>query len=99
MKNRFLQEKIISIPIFPKGYQISQYELPVCEDGFIAVDSDGSQKKIRIKRIHIEEDAGKSIHDQGYETLVDLNRCGAPLMEIVSEPDLRTAKEAYLYLY
>ncbi len=94
-----LARKNYFYPDLPKGYQISQYELPVCEDGFIAVDSDGSQKKIRIKRIHLEEDAGKSIHDQGYETLVDLNRCGTPLMEIVSEPDLRTAKEAYSYLY
>ena len=94
-----LARKNYFYPDLPKGYQISQYELPICEDGFIAVDSDESKKKIRIKRIHLEEDAGKSIHDQGYETLVDLNRCGTPLMEIVSEPDLRTAKEAYSYLY
>ena len=94
-----LARKNYFYPDLPKGYQISQYELPICEDGFIYVDSDNSQKKIRIKRIHLEEDAGKSIHDQGYETLVDLNRCGTPLMEIVSEPDLRTAKEAYAYLY
>ena len=94
-----LARKNYFYPDLPKGYQISQYELPICEDGFIYVDSDNSQKKIRIKRIHLEEDAGKSIHDQGYETLVDLNRCGTPLMEIVSEPDLRTAKEAYVYLY
>ena len=94
-----LARKNYFYPDLPKGYQISQYELPICENGFITAASNNSQKKIRIKRIHLEEDAGKSIHDQGYETLVDLNRCGIPLMEIVSEPDLRTAKEAYSYLY
>ena len=94
-----LARKNYFYPDLPKGYQISQYELPICEDGFITIASENSQKRIRIKRIHLEEDAGKSIHDQGYETLVDLNRCGTPLMEIVSEPDIRTAKEAYFYLY
>lgn len=86
-------------PDLPKGYQISQYELPICEFGHVIVDkSDGTKKKIGITRIHMEEDAGKSIHDQAYETLVDVNRCGTPLLEIVSEPDMRTAEEAYLYL-
>ncbi|MHB1686776.1 MAG: Asp-tRNA(Asn)/Glu-tRNA(Gln) amidotransferase subunit GatB [Ignavibacteriaceae bacterium] len=86
-------------PDLPKGYQTSQYEDPICEHGFINVNlSDGSEKKIGITRIHMEEDAGKSIHDQGFETLVDVNRCGVPLMEIVSEPDMRTAEEAYQYL-
>jgi aspartyl-tRNA(Asn)/glutamyl-tRNA(Gln) amidotransferase subunit B len=94
-----LARKNYFYPDLPKGYQISQYELPICEGGFITIVSDDSQKKIRIKRIHLEEDAGKSIHDQGYETLVDLNRCGTPLMEIVSEPDIKSAKEAYSYLY
>ncbi len=95
-----LARKNYFYPDLPKGYQISQYELPLCENGSINVDSEGnSDKKIRIKRIHLEEDAGKSIHNQGLETLVDLNRCGTPLMEIVSEPGLRTAKEAYAYLY
>ncbi len=86
-------------PDLPKGYQISQYEEPICENGFIEVNpKDGSSKIIGITRIHMEEDAGKSIHDQSSATLVDVNRCGVPLMEIVSEPDIRTPEEAYLYL-
>lgn len=86
-------------PDLPKGYQISQYEEPICENGFIEVNpKNSSSKKIGITRIHMEEDAGKSIHDQSSATLVDVNRCGVPLMEIVSEPDIRTAEEAYLYL-
>ena len=86
-------------PDLPKGYQISQYDEPICENGFIEVNTkNGSSKKIGITRIHMEEDAGKSIHDQSFDTLVDVNRCGVPLMEIVSEPDIRTAEEAYLYL-
>ena len=87
-------------PDLPKGYQISQYEEPICSNGFVDIDlEDGTRKKIGITRIHMEEDAGKSIHDQGSDTLVDINRCGVPLVEIVSEPDIRTPKEAYLYLY
>ncbi|MBK7980481.1 MAG: Asp-tRNA(Asn)/Glu-tRNA(Gln) amidotransferase subunit GatB [Ignavibacteriae bacterium] len=84
-------------PDLPKGYQISQFELPICENGFININT-SEVKKIRIKRIHMEEDAGKSIHDQGSDTLVDVNRCGTPLMEIVSEPDLSSGEEAYQYL-
>lgn len=86
-------------PDLPKGYQISQYEKPICEQGNISIElKDGSKKNIGLTRIHMEEDAGKSIHDQGDSTLIDVNRCGTPLMEIVSEPDMRTAEEAYLYL-
>ncbi len=86
-------------PDLPKGYQTSQYEEPICEHGKISIEfKDGSRKEIGITRIHMEEDAGKSIHDQGSETMIDANRCGTPLMEIVSEPDLRSAEEAYLYL-
>lgn len=87
-------------PDLPKGYQISQYETPICYDGNIDIMlEDGTVKKIGITRIHMEEDAGKSIHDQDpYNTLVDLNRAGTPLIEIVSEPDLRSAQEAYAYL-
>ena len=87
-------------PDLPKGYQISQYELPIVEHGelFIA-DADGKEKRIRITRAHLEEDAGKSIHE-GLDASsgIDLNRAGTPLLEIVSEPDLRSAKEAIAYL-
>jgi len=87
-------------PDLPKGYQISQYEEPICRNGFVDIElDDGTTKRIGITRIHMEEDAGKSIHDAGNETLVDVNRCGTPLLEIVSEPDMRSAHEAYQYLY
>ncbi|MBU1096228.1 MAG: Asp-tRNA(Asn)/Glu-tRNA(Gln) amidotransferase subunit GatB [Bacteroidetes bacterium] len=86
-------------PDLPKGWQTSQFEKPICEHGFMEVDkSDGTRKRLGITRIHMEEDAGKLIHDQDSSSLVDLNRCGTPLLEIVSEPDMRTAEEAYLYL-
>ena len=86
-------------PDLPKGYQISQYEEPICEFGHLDIElKDGTQKRLGITRIHMEEDAGKSIHDIGFETCVDVNRCGIPLMEIVSEPDMRSAEEAVLYL-
>jgi len=86
-------------PDLPKGYQISQYETPICYNGEIEIELEDYNKTIGITRIHMEEDAGKSIHDQDpYHTLVDLNRAGTPLIEIVSEPDLRTPQEAYAYL-
>ncbi len=86
-------------PDLPKGYQISQYETPICYDGHVHIELDDYEKTIGLTRIHMEEDAGKSIHDQDpYHTLVDLNRAGTPLIEIVSEPDLRTPQEAYEYL-
>ena len=98
-KHSIFARKNYFYPDLPKGYQISQYEEPICENGFIEITSKNSlSKKIGITRIHMEEDAGKSIHDQCSSTLVDINRCGVPLMEIVSEPDIRTPEEAYLYL-
>lgn len=85
-------------PDLPKGYQISQYELPICEGGYIEITVDGVSKRIGITRIHMEEDAGKNIHEGGPYSLVDLNRAGVPLMEIVSEPDIRSPKEAAEYM-
>ncbi len=86
-------------PDLPKGYQISQHETPICYDGYIDIEVGEYEKRIGITRIHMEEDAGKSIHDQDpFHTLIDLNRAGTPLIEIVSEPDLRTPQEAYAYL-
>ncbi len=87
-------------PDLPKGYQISQYEEPICTDGYVEIDlEDGTRKRIGLTRIHMEEDAGKSIHDLDVDTLVDVNRCGIPLIEIVTEPDLRSPREAYLFLH
>ena len=84
-------------PDLPKGYQISQYDEPLCQNGKIKIQVNGIEKNIGITRIHLEEDAGKSIH--GFDnTLVDFNRCGVALIEIVSEPDLRSPEEAYDYL-
>ncbi len=90
-------------PDLPKGYQISQYELPICEGGGLEITlSDGSRKRIALTRIHMEEDAGKLIHGQNLghpdSSYVDLNRTGVPLLEIVSEPELRSSEEAKLYL-
>src|SRR5438876_7825303 len=89
-------------PDLPKGYQISQYDQPLAEGGSIEISTGGAAKRIGITRVHMEDDAGKSIHD-GFKdsdryTYVDLNRCGTPLIEIVSEPDLRSSDEAYAYL-
>jgi aspartyl-tRNA(Asn)/glutamyl-tRNA(Gln) amidotransferase subunit B len=85
-------------PDLPKGYQITQYDAPILEFGRLAIEVDGVSRDIGIRRIHMEEDAGKSIHADSGATLVDLNRAGVPLIEIVSEPDLRSADEAVAYL-
>ncbi|NPA54498.1 MAG: Asp-tRNA(Asn)/Glu-tRNA(Gln) amidotransferase subunit GatB [Aquificae bacterium] len=84
-------------PDLPKGYQISQYDKPLATDGYIDIKVDGKHERIRIHRLHMEEDAGKTIHE-GNHSYVDLNRAGTPLMEIVSEPDIRSAVGARLYL-
>ena len=88
-------------PDLPKGYQISQFELPICEHGHLDIVLDGAVKRIGITRIHMEEDAGKNIHESasgGNYSFVDLNRAGVPLMEIVSEPDMRSPQEAAEYM-
>src|SRR6202023_355131 len=89
-------------PDLPKGYQISQYDEPLAEHGYVDIVVDGASRRIGVTRVHMEDDAGKSIHD-GFKdsdryTYVDLNRSGTPLIEIVSEPDMRTSGEAYAYL-
>ncbi len=84
-------------PDLPKGYQISQYELPIVESGQLKIEVDNQEKTIGITRAHLEEDAGKSLHFHGL-TGIDLNRAGTPLLEIVSEPDMRSAKEAVAYM-
>src|SRR3977135_1036277 len=89
-------------PDLPKGYQISQYDKPLAEHGFIEIPVTGGTKKIGITRLHLEEDAGKSLHegflDAGDRAAIDLNRAGTPLAEIVSEPDIASPEEAYEYL-
>ncbi|HZS12272.1 MAG TPA: Asp-tRNA(Asn)/Glu-tRNA(Gln) amidotransferase subunit GatB, partial [Nitrospirales bacterium] len=98
-QNRFARKNYF-YPDLPKGYQISQYEAPICEHGTIEVSTSGGTKKIRIRRAHLEEDAGKNVHGGGDErtSLVDLNRAGTPLLEIVTEPDMRSADEVVAYL-
>ncbi len=86
-------------PDLPKAYQISQYDMPLCEHGYVTIETEDGEKKIRLLRIHIEEDAGKLNHDDyGRGSFVDLNRAGVPLIECVSEPDLRSAQEVDSYL-
>jgi aspartyl-tRNA(Asn)/glutamyl-tRNA(Gln) amidotransferase subunit B len=86
-------------PDLPKGYQISQYETPICEKGWIEIKTGRAAKRIRINRAHLEEDAGKNVHDGGTDgSRVDLNRAGTPLLEIVTEPDMQSADEVVAYL-
>jgi len=100
-RSRFARKNYF-YPDLPKGYQISQYELPLATGGYIEIQHNGAAKRIGITRLHLEEDAGKSLHDgfphSDEKTYVDFNRCGTPLSEIVSEPDMRSPDEAYAYL-
>src|SRR5688572_21073701 len=98
-KQNYFARKNYFYPDLPKGYQVSQHTTPICKSGFIQIKVDGKEKSIRLNRIHIEEDAGKSLHDLDSEnSCIDYNRAGTPLLEIVSEPDIRNSEEAYTYL-
>jgi aspartyl-tRNA(Asn)/glutamyl-tRNA(Gln) amidotransferase subunit B len=96
--NRFARKNYF-YPDLPKGYQISQYELPICEHGWIDIAAGDAKKRVQIRRAHLEEDAGKNVHETGTSgSRVDLNRAGTPLLEIVTEPDMRSADEVVAYL-
>jgi aspartyl-tRNA(Asn)/glutamyl-tRNA(Gln) amidotransferase subunit B len=99
-EDMFYARKNYFYPDLPKGYQITQDKTPICNNGRVFIkDENGNEKEIGLTRIHMEEDAGKSMHDiDPFNTLVDLNRAGVPLIEIVSEPDLRSSQEAYNYV-
>jgi len=97
-RNQFARKNYF-YPDLPKGYQISQYESPICGEGWIDIAAAGGSKRVRIKRAHLEEDAGKNTHETGVSgSVVDVNRAGTPLLEIVTEPDLRSADEVVAYL-
>ncbi|UCF07109.1 MAG: Asp-tRNA(Asn)/Glu-tRNA(Gln) amidotransferase subunit GatB, partial [bacterium] len=85
-------------PDCPKNYQISMFDKPLCEDGYIEIEHAGGSRRIGIERIHLEDDAGKLVHEAEGATLIDFNRCGVPLIEIVSRPDIRSPEEAGVYL-
>ncbi|HKL10603.1 MAG TPA: Asp-tRNA(Asn)/Glu-tRNA(Gln) amidotransferase subunit GatB, partial [Clostridia bacterium] len=85
-------------PDLPKAYQISQYDMPLCTDGYLEIETGSGTKKIGIERIHMEEDTGKSLHTEDGSSLLNYNRCGVPLIEIVSRPDMACAEEATAFL-
>jgi len=98
-KQNYFARKNYFYPDLPKGYQVSQHTTPICKGGFVAIKTTLGEKKIPLNRIHMEEDAGKSLHDVYLdETALDYNRAGVPLLEIVTEPDIRSGDEAYAYL-
>ncbi|MDQ6904435.1 MAG: Asp-tRNA(Asn)/Glu-tRNA(Gln) amidotransferase subunit GatB [Bacteroidota bacterium] len=99
VRNNYFARKNYFYPDLPKGYQVTQHTTPICKNGFVSINVDGKQRDILLNRIHLEEDAGKSIHDadENY-TSIDLNRAGVPLLEIVSEPDMHSAEEAFAYV-
>ena len=100
-RSRFARKNYF-YPDLPKGYQISQYELPLATNGFLDIEVEGTRKRIGITRLHLEEDAAKNLHEgfsqSATKAYIDYNRCGTPLVEIVSEPDIRSSEEAYAYL-
>jgi aspartyl-tRNA(Asn)/glutamyl-tRNA(Gln) amidotransferase subunit B len=98
-RNNYFARKNYFYPDLPKGYQVSQHTTPICKNGFVKIKTASGTKNIRLNRIHMEEDAGKSLHDiDDNYTCIDLNRAGVPLLEIVSEPDIHSAEEAFAYL-
>jgi len=98
-RHNYFARKNYFYPDLPKGYQISQHTTPVCNGGFVKIKTAAGEKNVKLNRIHLEEDAGKSLHEvDDNNTCVDYNRAGVPLIEIVSEPDLRSSDEAYAYL-
>src|SRR5215475_2139029 len=100
-RSRFARKNYF-YPDLPKGYQISQFELPLATEGWLEIEVDGVRKRIGITRLHLEEDAAKNLHEgfahSADKAYIDFNRCGSPLSEIVSEPDMRSPAEAYAYL-
>ena len=98
-RNNYFARKNYFYPDLPKGYQISQHTTPICVGGYVGIRTQAGDRKVRLNRIHLEEDAGKSLHDENPQyTSIDLNRAGVPLIEIVTEPDLHSGDEAYAYL-
>jgi aspartyl-tRNA(Asn)/glutamyl-tRNA(Gln) amidotransferase subunit B len=98
-KNNFFARKNYFYPDLPKGYQVSQHTTPICKGGYLELKTTEGSKRIRLNRIHLEEDAGKSLHDVDPDySCIDFNRAGTPLIEIVTEPDLRSAEEAFIFL-
>lgn len=98
-KQNYFARKNYFYPDLPKGYQVSQHTTPICKGGYISIKTSSGKKDVQLNRIHMEEDAGKSLHDVfENETALDFNRAGTPLLEIVTEPDLRSGDEAYAYL-
>ena len=98
-QENYFARKNYFYPDLPKGYQVSQHTTPICKNGFVKIKVDNLERKVQLNRIHIEEDAGKSLHDIDENfTCIDLNRAGVPLLEIVSEPDLHSSDEAFAYI-
>jgi len=98
-QHNYFARKNYFYPDLPKGYQVSQHTTPICKNGFVTIKAGEEERNIRLNRIHIEEDAGKSLHDiDEHYTSLDFNRAGVPLLEIVSEPDMHSSEEAFAYI-